>query len=251
VSAVERKRERRRLARIVLPVGEVQLRCLLDSGVEVSLIDCEVLKCLDPWNYVLDDNKEDTFLSINGSEFVSVGKAVVTLASGNKVPFVVASDLVHEVVLAIDILDNATLDLAHGVVVIPKLAFEGQLERGGVGAIFAVCKETAAVKGLKEVLDKYAELFGPYPVDGCAMEPVDVSVRVKDPDKVVWVPPRRLSQREEEIVDEEVDELLKMGVITRSTSPFNTPIVVVEQKGKSRVSFDCHVFESCWKGCMA
>jgi hypothetical protein len=29
-------------------VGEVQLRCLLDSGAEVSLIDCEVLKCLDP-----------------------------------------------------------------------------------------------------------------------------------------------------------------------------------------------------------
>jgi hypothetical protein len=29
-----------------------------------------------------------------------------------------------------------------------------------------------------------------------------------------------------------------MGEITRSTSPFNTPIVVVEQKGKSRVCFD-------------
>jgi hypothetical protein len=68
------------------------------------------------------------------------------------------------------------------------------------------------------------------------MEPVDV--RLKDPDKVVWAPPRRLSRREEQIVDEEVDELLKMGAITRSTSPFNTPIVVVEQKGKSRVCFD-------------
>jgi len=80
VGAVERKRERRRLPTVVLSVGEVQLRRLLDSGAEVSLIDCEVLKCLDPCNYVLDDNKEDTFLSINGSEFVSVGKAVVTLA---------------------------------------------------------------------------------------------------------------------------------------------------------------------------
>jgi len=29
-----------------------------------------------------------------------------------------------------------------------------------------------------------------------------------------------------------------MGAITRSTSPFNTSIVVVEQKGKSRVCFD-------------
>jgi hypothetical protein len=37
--------------------------------------------------------------------------------------------LVHEVVLGIDILDNATLDLAQGLAVIPKLALEGQLER--------------------------------------------------------------------------------------------------------------------------
>jgi len=140
----------------------------------------------------MDDNKEDTFLSINGSEFVSVGKAVVTLASGKKVPFVVASDLVHEVVLGIDILDNATLDLAHGLAVIPKLAFEGQLERGGVGGIFAVCKQTAAVKDLEELLDGYAGLFGTHLVDGCAVEPVDV--RLKDPDKVVWVPPRRLAR---------------------------------------------------------
>ena len=82
----------------------------------------------------MDDNKEDTFLSINGSEFVSVGKAVVSPASGKKVLFVVASDLVHEVVLGIDILDKASLHLAHGLAVIPKLAFEGQVERGRVGA---------------------------------------------------------------------------------------------------------------------
>jgi hypothetical protein len=93
---------------------------------------------LDPCNYVLDDNKEDTFLSINCSDFVSVGKAVVTLASGKTVPFVVASDLVHEFVLGIDILDIATLDLAHGLAVIPKLAFKGELERGGVGGIYTV-----------------------------------------------------------------------------------------------------------------
>ena len=118
---------------------EVQLRSLLDSGTEVSLIDCGVLKCLDPCNYILDDNKEDTFLSSNGSDFVSFGKAVVTLPSGKKVPFVVASDLLHEVVLGIIILDNATLELAHGLAVIRKLAFERQVQRGGVGGIIAVC----------------------------------------------------------------------------------------------------------------
>ena len=42
------------------------------------------------------------------------------------------------------------------------------------------------MKNLEELLDRYAELFGPHPVDGCAITPVDV--RLKDPDKVVWVP---------------------------------------------------------------
>ena len=35
VGTVERKTERRRLARIVLRMGELQLRCLRDSGAEV------------------------------------------------------------------------------------------------------------------------------------------------------------------------------------------------------------------------
>jgi hypothetical protein len=184
---------------------------------------------LDPCKYELDHKKEDTFLSINGSEFGFVGNAVVSLASGKKLTFVVASDLVHKKVLGIHILDNAMLHLAHGLAVIAKLAFEGQLERGGLGGIFAVCKQTAAGKYLEELLDKYAEL-------SCAMEPVDI--RLNDPDKFVWVPPRRLSQREEQSVDDKVNELLNMDAITRSTSPFNTPIVVVEHKGNSRAYFD-------------
>ena len=86
-------------------------------------------------------------------------------------------------VLGIDILDNATLDLAHGLAVIPKLSFEGPLERGEVGGIFAVSKQTAAVKDLQELLDRYAELLGPHLVDGSAMEPV--ALRLKDPDKLI------------------------------------------------------------------
>ena len=65
-----------------------------------------------------------------------LGKLWLLWLQGKMVPFVVASDLVHQVVLGIDILDNETWDLAHGLAVIPKLAFEGKLERSGVGGIF-------------------------------------------------------------------------------------------------------------------
>ena len=60
----------------------------------------------------------DVFISIQGMDFESIG---------------IAEGLVHEVVLGMDILEDAMLDLAHGLVVIPKLAFDGQLERGGLG----------------------------------------------------------------------------------------------------------------------
>jgi len=85
------------------------------------------------------------------------------------------------------------------------------------------------------------------------MEPVDV--RVKDPDKVVWVPPRLLSQREEQIVD----ELVKMVAITPSTRPFNIRLWLFSRRPRAGcalisetsismlriVIIRCHVFESC------
>jgi len=94
---------------------------------------------------------------------------------------------------------------------------------------FAFQEQTAAVEDLQIPLDNHSDLFGPHMDEESALPSVEI--RLKDPDEIVWVPPRRLSQREEEIVNEEVEELLQMDTITRSTSTFDTPIVVVEQKG--------------------
>lgn len=52
-----------------------------------------------------------------------------------------------------------------------------------------------------------------------------------------------LCQSEEEVVDDVLQELLKMSVITRTINPFNTPIAVVDQNGKFRVSFDARKLE--------
>ena len=101
---------------------------------------------------------------------------------------------------------------------------------------FAFQEQTAAVEDLQIPLDNHSDLFGPHMDEESALPSVEI--RLKDPDEIVWVPPRRLSQREEEIVNEEVEELLQMDTITRSTSTFDTPIVVVEHKGKNRVCFD-------------
>jgi len=52
----------------------------------------------------------------------------------------------------------------------------------------------------------------------------------------MWEPPRWFSQREEESVDDQVEELFEMGATRRSTSSFGRAIVAVEQKGKKTVT---------------
>jgi len=102
---------------------------------------------LHPSRYVFV-RRRDVFISIQGMGLESIGMANVKLDSGVTVTFVVAKGLVHEAVRGMDILGDATLDLAHGLAVIPKLAFDGQLETGGLGG-----EQTAAEEDLQILLD--------------------------------------------------------------------------------------------------
>ena len=65
----------------------------------------------------------------------------------NKLRFGPAEDLVHEVVLGMKVFGTATLDLGHGLVVIPELDFDARLEEGGVGGSFAFQDKTLAESG--------------------------------------------------------------------------------------------------------
>jgi hypothetical protein len=50
----------------------------------------------------------------------------------------------------------------------------------------------------------------------------------------VFTPPYRKSQREREIIKEEVDLMLKLGIVERSTSAWNSPVIIVPKKDGSR-----------------
>jgi hypothetical protein len=70
--------------------------------------------------------------------------------------------LAQQVVLDKDVLGTETLDLAHGLAVIPELVFDGRLDEGILGGIFAFPEQAAAAKDFEEALNSYAELFGPH-----------------------------------------------------------------------------------------
>jgi hypothetical protein len=50
----------------------------------------------------------------------------------------------------------------------------------------------------------------------------------------VFTPPYRKSQKEREIIKEEVDLMLKLGIVERSTSAWNSPVIIVPKKDGSR-----------------
>ena len=60
-------------------------------------------------------------------------------------------------------------------------------------------------------------------------------------DKVVYRRQYRHSEEQHKQIDEEVEKLLKCGVIKESMSPFNNPVLMVpkKEKGKWRFCLDC------------
>ena len=199
-----------------LLVTGVRVKCLVDSGAEIFLLDYDVTLNIDRKRDVCF-RRRDVFLSIPGMDFESIGTADFTLHPGATLTFVVAKGLLHEVVLGMDILGDATLDLAHGIVFIPKLAFDGHLQRGDLGGTCGSQEHIATVEDLQILLNNCSDIFGPHPGVGSAFVPA--AITYKDPDKIVRFLPRPLSEK--------VVELIRMGAITGCKSPVNTPIVVV------------------------
>jgi len=136
----ERKNESRHLDRITLKVSGLE-NCLLDSGVETTMIEFEALLLLQPKSYILQDKQ--TLLSVQETSFQSMGTVDVSRYKWCPISLDVAESLVYEVVLGIaagaDVRCHR-LDLACGLVVIPKLAFNSkekeQLLQQRTGLIF-------------------------------------------------------------------------------------------------------------------
>ncbi|GBP79293.1 Retrovirus-related Pol polyprotein from transposon 17.6 [Eumeta japonica] len=84
--------------------------------------------------------------------------------------------------------------------------------------------------------------FEKYFSSGIPSAPADtepMKIRLKDPNKTVNRRPYRFSPSERQIVRNKIDELLRAGVIRPSSSPFASPILLVEKKdGSHRLCVD-------------
>ena len=63
-------------------------------------------------------------------------------------------------------------------------------------------------------------------------------MKLTDQSTIIKIPRCHLAATEEEIIDKEFSVILDLGIIQKSDSPFNFPLLVVKQGAKNRVCFD-------------
>ena len=124
-----------------------------------------------------------------------------------------------------------------------KLATQGKdTDKGKPLDIQAMCgKQLSEGKRgqLVQLLNRYKDIFyteGQLPVVKIGVEH---SIRVKGDTAPIAYRPRRLSPEEEKEVKEEIQQLLDMGVVRQSNSPWAAPIVCARKaSGKLRLAID-------------
>ena len=87
------------------------------------------------------------------------------------------------------------------------------------------------VAKVRKLLTDFKDIFSTGPTDIGHCTSLPHSIRLKDPSKIVNIPPYRLPHNLLTVVHEYVDKLLEAGVIRHSTSPFSSPIMLVRKAG--------------------
>ena len=81
-----------------------------------------------------------------------------------------------------------------------------------------------------EMVNDFADVFsqGKLDVGNCPIMPH--VIKLKDPTKIVSIPPYRMPYHLQSVASDYVDNLLKANVIRKSTSPFSSPLMLVRKQ---------------------
>ena len=88
-------------------------------------------------------------------------------------------------------------------------------------------------KRLSELCEKYSEAFGTDITKPCLLK--KFKIKLKNGAQYVALVPRRVSQPVLEEMQRQISEMLEMGVIEPSDSPWSAPVVMVHRPGSSKL----------------
>lgn len=211
---------------------------LVDTGSDISIMRAS--------EYALIGSPR---LEASRMEFCGVGNYSATtlgrfkteiLIDGYSFPIFiyVVSDTVlrHGLLIGTDFLDSVEIGVKRGVISIKPIYEPNNDEgRSGILAIDAVqCASEIDVSHVRNTDHKRAvtELIANYRPNKLREIDIKMAIVLRD-DEPVYQKARRLSQAEKDIINVQIEEWEKQGIVRPSTSDFASPVVLVKKKDNS------------------
>jgi len=165
-------------------------------------------------------------LSVVGEELTVLGRAQMEMANGSVWPWTIVEGIQHEAILGADIMDegNAILNFPSRVLTLGGCSYPLYSEPG------VECTEFR--DPIEDVLRRYSDIFYKKgtPLKECKLSPLVIETGNSPP---VHQRPYRTPLARRKIVEEEIKEMLQLGVIRPSASPWAAPLLLVPKKDQT------------------
>ena len=167
-------------------------------------------------------------ISVSKNALNVLGEADLVLDGGLIWTWVIAENITYEAILGADLLKHqeAQLDFSSNTLILAKQKFP---------LIFndSLPPETTAIScPLLTLIEEYADIFFTkgQPIRPCKLNPLVINTGSSKP---VFQRPYRTPLAKRGIVEKEIDNLLKLGFIRPSSSPYSAPLLIVPKKDSS------------------
>lgn len=220
---------------VQLQIGDIFLSCLIDSGAECSLIKKKV-------SGSIKGKRQIELLQLRGFGGSSIpsSESINTVATFNDVTFEVklhvVNDLNYDVILGLDSIKipGIKISITNEGTSIERVRYIFINEVSSLANIDTDLKDTSQ---LISILEKHTDLFTFNKTKKVTTG--KLTIRLKDPNRIVQRRPYRLAPIEREKVKTIIEDLKTKGIIRDSCSPFASPILLVKKKnGDDRLCVD-------------
>ena len=212
---------------VILSIMGNREPALIDTGASRTLMSEELYKRL-PRQPKLEPGPR--LVSVNDSELDVLGETIVKLDRHTGLRVVVVRDVSTPLLVGADALQQAgsVVDFAGKTVTISgkKFPFTTKKVTGQIEQVSELPPVAQPV--LRKILEEYKAIFGGEGTLGeCTLPAVGISTGNAAP---IRQKAYRLPFQKREIVEVEVNKMLKSGVISRSMSPWASPVTLVPKK---------------------
>lgn len=234
----KRKYDGKPIKTIILD-GKYDSEALIDSGSDVNLISTELYAKMCHPECNVDDGL--TLTGLGRSRVQSLGKITMKIMIDGQCYdgvsfYVINRDFMHyDVIIGQEFLKNVMMLMSDGCVNVFKDESDWLSNVNSFTGVSDSLVEHVKDPVVKQEANKCIDTYHPVQVKEA---PLELKIVLKD-DVPVTHRPRRLSYVEQGVVERQIDEWLKDGIIQVSHSEYCSPLVLVKKKdGSTRVGVD-------------